>query len=158
MLYAELFANALVIEREIEALYRRYADLFRDQAEFAEFFGLLATEEERHVRVIEGLDRNVEIKGKVDSPLPMIKTQRDLIELLSRYKQEAEGSITVRDALRNSFRLENSIPEKSLKKIRSLVDGGLSETFQRLIDETVEHARRVREFARSKDIRFSGEA
>ena len=158
MLYDELFDNALAIERTIETLYRRYAEIFRDEPDVAELFGVLATEEERHVRILDGMDRRVEIKGQVESPLPMIKSQRDLIELADRYQKEAAGPVSVRDALRNAFRLENSLPEKSLKKIRSLVDGGLAETFQRMTDETIEHARRVREFARSKDIRFSGEA
>jgi rubrerythrin len=157
MLYDELFDNALAIEREIERLYRVYADLFRADAESAGLFAELAAEEERHVRILAALDRAVVVRGPTASPLPMIKSQRDLLDLLERYLAEAAAGMELRDALRNAFRLENSIPEKSLKRIRAIVAGGPGETVQRLSDETVEHARRVREFARSRQIRFSGE-
>lgn len=155
MLYDELFDNALKIESGIESLYRKYAGKFQDDADLAAFFVGLAEEEVRHIDVLKRMQKNADVRQPAASPLPIVRSQRDMLVLIDQYLEEADGDLDPRRALRNSFRLENSLPERTLRKIGNLFNGPAQNTFRKLGDDSMEHSRRVRDFARSRDIRFT---
>lgn len=154
-LYDELFHNAYQIEKIIGDLYRRYAEAFKADLELSGLFKQLTKEEERHAKALKKQDLISKIKDPSISPLTILKSQREIMELIEQYNEEADRELTEKDALRNAFRIENSLPERLLKKIRNLVDNQTSLIFQKLSDEALEHSHRVRNFARDRQIRFS---
>ena len=155
---SRILDESIQLELNVADLYLSFSHAF---AEDKDFWSQLAEEESNHAALLEGGKLESLDEGQFPAKIltsnldALIKANKEIRELLKEHKQKPPSSRA--SAFEIAIKVEESTGEIDFSCfMRQQADSSAAKLFQRVNSEDRDHARRIRNYMREKNIGTPG--